>query len=231
MTAIILAGGMGTRLQSVVSDVPKPMAPINSKPFLEYLHIYLKRNGIKEIVLSIGFMGSVIKEHFGDSFLGMPILYSYEKSPLGTGGAIKLALDKCGGGDVFVLNGDTFFDVGLRGLADDHTGQNADITVSLKMMHGIDRYGVVELNAGRIVSMREKGYATQGHINGGVYCLKLGIFDGFDVPDKFSFESFLIDNMNALNIRGFISGGDFIDIGIPEDYGIAQMLLPKWVRL
>ena len=231
LTAIILAGGMGTRLQSVVSDVPKPMAAINNRPFLEYLLAYLKRYGISEIVLSTGYMGSVIKDYFGDSFLRIPIIYSYERLPLGTGGAIKLALEKCGGGNAFVLNGDTFFDVDLLRLSDSHTGQNADITISLKMMCDIDRYGIVELNAGKIITMREKGYAEQGHINGGVYCLKSDIFDGFDMPESFSFERFLADGVSKLNIRGFVSEGDFIDIGIPEDYVLSQTLMPKCVRL
>ena len=231
MTAIILAGGMGTRLQSAVSDVPKPMAPVDGRPFLEYLLEYLSQSGISRIVLSIGYKGGIIEECFGDNFQGVPVFYSNETSPLDTGGAIKLALDKCGSGDVIVLNGDTFFDVDLWRLSDAHISNNADITVSLKMMYDIDRYGVVDMDAGRIVSMREKGYAAQGHINGGVYCLRPGVFDGFASPEKFSFEKFLVDSVDKLNILGFPADGNFIDIGIPEDYEAAQTFLPKWVKL
>ena len=217
MTAIILAGGMGTRLQSVVDYVPKPMAPINNRPFLEYLLKYLTLNGITKIILSVGYKGEMIKEYFGDGFQGIPIFYSFETTPLGTGGVIKLALEKYSDDNVFIINGDTFFDIDLRRLSDFHVDQNADITMSLKEIRDSDRYGIVEINDGRVTSMREKEYTAQGYINGGIYCARRDIFDGFALPEKFSFEKFLTDGLSKLKICGFPSSSNFIDIGIPED--------------
>jgi D-glycero-alpha-D-manno-heptose 1-phosphate guanylyltransferase len=231
LTAIVLAGGKGTRLQSVVSDVPKPMAPIKGRPFLEYLLKYLSTGGITSVVLSTGYKSEMISGYFGSNFYDMAVLYSIETTPLGTGGAIKLALEKCSDDNVFVLNGDTFFNVDLPRLLSHHLRQSADISMSLKEMRNFDRYGVVELNENRVTAMREKGYAIQGYINGGVYCVQMDVFSRIALPEKFSFEEFLVNRLESLNISGLPSDGNFIDIGIPEDYEMAQELIPEWVIL
>ena len=231
MIAIILAGGLGTRLKTVVHDIPKPMAPINSKPFLEYLVTYLERNNVSNIILSVGYKSEIIEAYFGHRFNNTEISYSFQIPPLGTGGAMKHAFEECLSDSVFVLNGDSFFGVDLSELKQCHSQSNADITIALKQMNNADRYGVVEVDKGRVHSFLEKGKKDCGYINGGVYCVKTDIFDDYNLPDIFSFEHFLEDNSVDLKVFGFPSSSDFIDIGIPEDYSNAQELLPKWVLL
>ncbi|MDR1800451.1 MAG: nucleotidyltransferase family protein [Lachnospiraceae bacterium] len=230
MTAIILAGGMGTRLKSVINDIPKPMAPIAGRPFLQYLLRWLTNNGVERIILSIGYMGESIQSHFGSRFEKADILYSLEESPLGTGGAIKKALEFCESNRVLVLNGDTFFDIDIRSLHNAYA--DADLTIALKEMRNFDRYGTVSVtDEGRVSAFIEKRHTECGFINGGIYLIKRTLFEGFDLPEKFSFERFMEDNADKLAISGLPFEGNFIDIGIPEDYAMAQTLMHKWVSL
>lgn len=224
MEAIILAGGFGTRLRHVVSDVPKPMAPMNDsgKPFLSVLLEKLSEEGITHAVLSTGYMSEVIETYFGKIYAGIRIDYSVEKTPLFTGGAVKLALSKCQEDTLFVLNGDTYFDVDLSTMFAFHTEQEADFTVAIKEMHDFDRYGTVEIQDGRIISFREKRYCKDGWINGGIYCLKRSLLADFPMT-KFSLEKdFMEKKLTEINMMAFPSEGYFIDIGIPEDYALAR---------
>ncbi|EAJ6072944.1 D-glycero-D-manno-heptose 1-phosphate guanosyltransferase [Campylobacter coli] len=214
MQAIVLAGGLGTRLRSVVQDLPKPMAPINGKPFLVFVLGYLKKQGITEIILSISYKYELIQEYFKDEFHGVKIHYNIEKELLGTGGAIKDAL-KFVKNKVYVLNGDTFFDIDLKKLA----LNSGKICIALKQMQNFDRYGTVNVDdQGFVASFEEKVFKKQGLINGGVYLLKKDIFDEFILEKKFSFEEFLQENYKSLKIQTQIFDDYFIDIGIPEDY-------------
>lgn len=224
MEAIILAGGFGTRLKNVVKDVPKPMAPVNDKPFLSYILEYLKKYHVERIVLCTGYLSEKIEEFYGSEFAGIKIDYSVEKEPLGTGGAIKRALKLCSDDTVFVLNGDTFFDVDLIQLKTAHINQNADLTLSLKPMSNFDRYGIVNIDQnGQLTGFEEKKYREFGNINGGVYALRRNIFDDTALPEKFSLETdFFEDYLSSKNFAGFISDTYFIDIGIPDDYYKAQ---------
>ncbi|EAJ4679059.1 D-glycero-D-manno-heptose 1-phosphate guanosyltransferase [Campylobacter coli] len=214
MQAIILCGGLGTRLKSVIKDIPKPMAPINDKPFLEFIFEYLKKQGIKEVILAVSYKYEVIKEYFKDEFLGIKIKYSIEKEPLGTGGAIKEAL-KFIKNEAYVLNGDTFFGIDLSKLK----LNGSKICLALKQMNDFDRYGTVNVDEqGIVTSFEEKVFKKQGLINGGVYLLKKDIFNNFSLERKFSFEEFLQENYKTLKIQTQIFDDYFIDIGIPEDY-------------
>lgn len=214
MQAIVLAGGLGTRLRSVVQDLPKPMAPINGKPFLAFVLEYLKKQGIKEVILAVSYKYEVIQEYFKDEFLGIKIKYSIEKEPLGTGGAIKEAL-KFIKNEVYVLNGDTFFDIDLSKLK----LNGSKICLALKQMNDFDRYGTVNVDGqGFVISFEEKIFKTQGLINGGIYLLTKDIFNEFDLEKKFSFEEFLQENYKKLKARAKIFDDYFIDIGIPQDY-------------
>ncbi|EEP3708933.1 NTP transferase domain-containing protein [Campylobacter jejuni] len=214
MQAIILCGGLGTRLKSVIKDIPKPMAPINDKPFLEFIFEYLKKQGVKEIILAVSYKYEVIQEYFKDEFLGIKIKYSIEKELLGTGGAIKEAL-KFIKNEVYVLNGDTFFDIDLSKLK----LNGSKICLALKQMNDFDRYGTVNVNEqGFVISFEEKIFKKQGLINGGIYLLKKDLFDDFSLMDKFSFEEFLQENYEKLKARACIFDDYFIDIGVPEDY-------------
>lgn len=225
MEAIILAGGFGTRLQTVVNDVPKPMAPIQKKPFLEYVFYYLKKYGITKITLSVSYKREIIQEYFGDRFCGIEVNYSIEEEPLGTGGAIQQSLKLCQNDTVYVINGDTFFDVDLNALLEVHKTKCADLTLTLKPMEDFDRYGIVQCDAQyRIEGFLEKEYRSQGDINGGVYIINRHIFQN-NTEDKFSFETFMSEHLKTLNMYAMISQGYFIDIGIPEDYFRAEQEL------
>lgn len=221
MEAIVLAGGLGTRLRSVVSDLPKPMAPIDDKPFLEYILKYLQKNGITKAILSVGYKWETVKDYFGNKFGNIELVYSVEDEPLGTGGAIKKAMDKVENNQVYIINGDTFFDVDLKSLI---LEDNDCLMLCLKHMINFDRYGCVESNEKDFVTaFTEKGYKESGNINGGIYLVRKSIFDNYIVSEKFSFEAFMQENFKELEILVKIFENYFIDIGIPEDYEKAQI--------
>jgi D,D-heptose 1,7-bisphosphate phosphatase len=224
---IILAGGFGTRLQSVVKDVPKPMADISGKPFLEYLFKYLVQYNINHVVLSVGYRQEVIKKYFGSSYDNIKITYSCETEPLGTGGAIKQALKYIKDEVCFVLNGDTFFNINLNELVK-HGRKNSKIIVALKGMLNINRYGSVQIDQyGNIEHFKEKQFFKKAFINGGVYFLKKNIFESFK-SNVFSFEKYLEENFQILKAKGLCFNDKyFVDIGIPEDYKKAQKDLIK----
>lgn len=223
--AIVLAGGFGTRLRQVVSDVPKPMAPMDEKgtPFLAFVLDMLAEQGITHVVLSVGYLASVIQEYFGASYNGMRLSYLQEDSPLGTGGAVKKALKACQRDVVFVLNGDTYFDVDLAAMKKEHLRSKADFTLAAREMHDFDRYGALEIDKqGRILRFGEKKYCVDGFINGGVYCLQRNLLDDVQ-PEVFSLEKdFLEKEMEQVRVQAYPSTGYFIDIGIPEDYQKAR---------
>ena len=226
MEAIILAGGLGKRLKDVVTDVPKPMALVAGKPFLEYLLHYLIVQGITTVVLSVGYKYELIQQYFGNNFKGVNLLYSIEKQPLGTGGAIKKSLQLIHQKNVFIVNGDTYFNIDLTKFLDHHQNSQAQITIALKPMNNFDRYGVVKMVADRVIGFEEKGLRQFGLINAGVYIACANMFDGFEFPDKFSFEiDFLSAYVQSIFAGGFVSDAYFIDIGIPEDYSRANLEL------
>jgi len=218
--AVILAGGFGTRLQGLVKDVPKPMAMVNGKPFLEYLLIKLQDSGIKRVVISVGYKYESIVDYFGYRFQKMQLIYTLEDTPLGTGGAICLAIKETRGQNVLVLNGDTFFDVDIPALMKYHLSEEADVTLALKSMNNPQRYGTVELEYQRITLFREKSkILSKGLINGGVYALKKKLLYDKNIGEKFSFEKdFLEKEVYKLYLCAFPSDAYFIDIGIPADY-------------
>lgn len=220
MQAIILAGGFGTRLTHIVSDVPKPMASVNGEPFLKYVFDYLLKNEVTRAVLAIGYKAEVIQKYFGDNYKGIKITYSIEDNPLGTGGAIKKALDYCYEDDIFILNGDTYFDVDLNEMKSFHGYKNSNLTVAVKLMTNFDRYGAVEIEDHIIKQFQEKKPTVQGKINGGTYLMKKRIIDSVD-EESFSFEKVILEN-GMIDIYAFESDRYFIDIGVPEDYYRAQ---------
>lgn len=230
MEAIVLAGGFGTRLQSVVSDVPKPMAEVQQKPFLEHILLYLQQHGINRVILSVGYKHEIIEDYFKRSFAGMTIDYVVEDAPLGTGGAILKAWSSLKQDHFFVINGDTFFDVDLKNLLSKHLSYQADLTLSLKPMEDFDRYGSVEMDENfKVIDFKEKEFVLKGNINGGIYILNKNIFAPFQLPLQFSFEEFMQDHINDLSIYACIFNNYFIDIGIPEDYQKAQSELVHYL--
>lgn len=224
--AIILTGGFGTRLQKVVNDVPKPMAPVNRIPFLNYVFDYLKYYKIQHVVLSTGYLSEKIVEYYKDEFKGIKISYAKEETPLGTGGGIRNAMTKCTTDDVLVLNGDSFFDVDVKLHYRNHIFKQADCTLALRKVDNAARYGTIQLGRlKKIAAFKEKDNAEkEGLINGGVYILNREVYlNKTEVDTAFSIEKdFYEKRLKELNIFGFEYNGYFIDIGIPEDYKKAQ---------
>jgi D-glycero-alpha-D-manno-heptose 1-phosphate guanylyltransferase len=222
--AIILAGGLGTRLRSAVPDLPKCMAPVNGRPFLAYIIEYYRQQGIEKFIFSLGYKHEAISAWLKKDYPSLAIEYTIEKEPLGTGGAIQLAVEKTQKKDVLILNGDTFFKVNLEELAVFHKRSASACTLSLKPMKNFERYGVVETEGdGRIKSFKEKKYYPEGLINGGVYILNTGRFRQQRRPTVFSFEKdYLEVFFSAMPMYGCVQNGYFIDIGIPEDFERAQ---------
>ncbi len=221
--AIILAGGFGTRL-TTVKDVPKPMAPINNVPFLQILLDDLLVKGITKFYLAVGHQHEIIIDYFGSSYMGCKINYVIEDTPLGTGGAIKQALAQVTSENVFVFNGDTFFDVDIELMAAQHNSCSAEVTLALKPLTDFDRYGTVEVNDKfRITKFAEKQFCKEGVINGGIYLMKSNLFEGLEYPTQFSMEQDYFERYcSEKQLEGFVDEGYFIDIGIPEDYEKAQ---------
>ncbi|MBO7277324.1 MAG: nucleotidyltransferase family protein [Bacteroidales bacterium] len=230
--AIVLAGGKGTRLQSVVSNVPKPMAPIGEKPFLALLLQYLQSQGIEKVVLSVGYMYEIIQETFGNSYNGLVISYSVETEPLGTGGAIAKAMTMTEGENVLVLNGDSFIKVELEEIEKHIPCSKNESLLVLKEMRNISRYGSVVLENDVITAFEEKQFKEKALINAGVYVLNKDIFKDKHLPEKFSFEKdFLEKEVEKGNLKGIVTNGYFIDIGVPEDYQKAQIELVKEIEI
>ncbi|HMI01434.1 MAG TPA: sugar phosphate nucleotidyltransferase [Pedobacter sp.] len=229
--AIVLAGGLGTRLQEVVKDIPKPMVDINGRVFLDYILFLLAKGGIKRVILAVGYKHLVIEEFLQDpaKTYGMEICYSVEDEPLGTGGAIFQAFGQVQGDAAFVINGDTYFDVPLADLEDFAASRSADLAFALKIVENSSRYGTVNASAaGQILSFDEKvsGSDKQAMISGGIYYMKKSLISARAKPAKFSVEQdFFQKDLEYLNAYGKVYKGIFIDIGIPEDYELAQTLL------
>ena len=223
--AVILAGGLGTRLKDIVSDMPKSMAPVNNKPFLAYLLDYLLKNGVRRVVLSVGYMHEKILNYFHKNYKGIEIIYSIEPEPLGTGGAVALAMKSVLSDEVFILNGDTLFKIDLKGLYDFHTKKHADISLALRRVEDASRYGSVSCDDnGRVTEFREKEIIpVPGLINGGIYVMKKKYFDHLQLSGKFSLERDCFAKLCKESFTyGYVSENYFLDIGIPIDYKKAQ---------
>jgi D-glycero-alpha-D-manno-heptose 1-phosphate guanylyltransferase len=224
MEAIVLAGGKGTRLAGHLDGRPKPMADIGGRPFLELLLERLASQGVRRIILSVGYLGDTIRRHFGDSYQGLDICYAVEETPLGTGGAIKNALQSATHSDVFVVNGDTFLKLDYRSMFAAHRAAATMFTMAVREVPDVARYGAIVTDAAGIIQVfGEKLAAGKGFINTGTYLLNRKLFEPFDLPETFSVESeFLAVHLNAIRPLAFKTSGYFIDIGIPEDLAKAR---------
>lgn len=230
MEAIVLAGGLGTRLRSLVSDVPKPMAPVGGRPFLEWLLEYWIGQGIRRFVISVGYLAERIVGHFGQSWRGADIAYAAEPEPLGTGGGLLLALGETRSAEVLVMNGDSFFAVELAELADLHRSKRADWSLSLFRSVDVKRYlGLGLAEGGRVESFTSSSVGGEVLVNGGVYLVRPTLLH--DLPwkpgERLSLESDLLPHGLKAGWRLF--GREFtrpfVDIGVPEDYRRAGTLL------
>jgi D-glycero-alpha-D-manno-heptose 1-phosphate guanylyltransferase len=228
--AIVLAGGTGTRLKSVVADVPKSLAPVAGLPFLAYLLNYAKQQGIERFIFALGYKTEQIEAFVKDYLPAGSYIFSVEDEPLGTGGAIYKACGLASSRSVLLLNADTLFPVPVARFSGDHETSGAFCSLALKEMKAFERYGVVDTSADHIITgFHEKKYSDAGMINGGVYALQVEPFLRKKFPEKFSFEKDYLENEYvSKKIFGFVYNSYFIDIGIPEDYLRAQTELIQY---
>ena len=230
--AIVLAGGLGTRLRSEVPDRPKCMALVAGRPFLEYVLDYLIHQGIQKVVLSVGYLSEAIGLHFGERYRGLTLTYATETHLLGTGGAIRLAMQDVTATEVAILNGDSIFLANIQLQYQYHVASGAESTLALHNMQKIERYGTVTLDStGRIRQFREKQSLDEGHINAGVYIFNAPRFRAKNLPEQFSIEKDYFEAfVQQCHFAGFPTRGYFLDIGIPEDFRRAQQELPEALK-
>jgi D-glycero-alpha-D-manno-heptose 1-phosphate guanylyltransferase len=228
MEAIVLAGGLGTRLRGVVDDVPKPMAPVQGRPFLALVLDQLADSGFRTAILATGYLHETIRAHFGEKFRDLALVYSVEHQPLGTGGAIRLACALTRAPEVFVLNGDTYLSLDFQAMLDAHVRAGARLTMAVCQVPDVARYGALEVAGGIVRGFREKGRSGPGLINGGTYVLGPALRDRLPAAAAFSFEQdLLVPEARSIQPVAFLAGGRFIDIGIPEDYVKAQTMFDQ----
>jgi len=250
MEAIVLAGGLGTRLASRLHGLPKPMAPVAGRPFLEILLNQLRRSGCTRVLLSVGLEHAIIQDHFGASFHGIEVDYVVESVPLGTGGAIRLALAEAREESVLVLNGDTFLDADYAAMLRFHASEGAAATLAVVHRDDVSRYGSVVIEDQRIVGFQEKGSsnprqtsagptnsgqisaspANSGWISAGTYVLQRNLAWPPGLAEKFSIEfDFFVPEVARLRPAAWKVDGFFLDIGVPEDLDRAQTELVQFL--
>lgn len=220
---VILAGGLGTRLRSVVSDKPKCMAEVNGKPFLYYWLEYLINFNIEKVVLSLGYKASMVISWIKTIEKNYPFVLDYvvETEQLGTGGGIRFALSKTIDNDVLVINGDSLFLADINDLQSQYSNLDCSVVLALKEMKNFERYGNVSIDSNNLITnFAEKTFCKQGFINCGVYIINKEKLSLDSLADKFSFEKEILEKRK--DIYGFVYDGYFIDIGVPEDYQKAQ---------
>jgi D-glycero-alpha-D-manno-heptose 1-phosphate guanylyltransferase len=224
--AIVLCGGLGTRLRPVVSDVPKPMAPISGRPFLEYLLAFLAAEGVSRVIMAAGYKHQVIADHFGARWNGLDIAYSIEPEPLGTGGGLRLAMGRLEAAAGLVVNGDSLLITPLAPLAR-AIADGAALAMAACWRADAAGCGVYELDGGRLSGFHQGAPGEAGLVNAGVYAVTRDLFAGAPLPAAFSFEQdFLAPFAGRIEARVVTVEGGFIDIGLPETYAAAQTLLP-----
>jgi D-glycero-alpha-D-manno-heptose 1-phosphate guanylyltransferase len=227
--AIILAGGLGTRLRDSVPGLPKAMAPVGGKPFISFVIDALRMQGIQRLVFSLGYKSEIIEDYLSEYYPTLDYKTVVETSPLGTGGAIQVALNACTTPHVLIANGDTLYKINLPDLESVHLVNESVCTLALKPMKNFDRYGVVETDeSNRIISFREKKFYDEGLINGGIYIVDKNKFLQHRFSGSFSFEKdFLEKFYRDGRFFGNVQNGYFIDIGIPEDFEKAGIDLQR----
>lgn len=229
MECIVLAGGLGTRLQGVIGAMPKCMAPIAGKPFLFYLLQYLTEQKCSRVILSLGYKHEMVEDWLQQTQWDFEIETVVEHEPLGTGGGISLAMSKTQSQNIFVVNGDTMFRVDLAELYAFHEEKKATISLALKDLKNFERYGVVKIDEQCCVqSFEEKKHYLHGLINGGIYIIRKTDFVQKNLRGKYSFEKEYLEKfVSEDQFYGYSSSAYFIDIGVPEDYNRAQTDFPQ----
>ena len=219
MEAIILTGGEGTRLRSVIKDIPKTMADINGKPFMKKTLDYLNEQNIDRVILAVGYKKEYIENFFKNQYKNIELVYSEEERKLDTGGAIKLALSKCKDENVLVMNGDIYARPNIMKMFEEHKRNKSDVTILIKEMENVNRFGIVQTKMNRCICFKEKQFMTKANINVGMYIIKKDLFVNKINDEKFSFEKDYLEKYVTYDkINAVIYDGEFVDIGLPEDY-------------
>jgi len=224
LSVAVLAGGLGTRLRSVVGALPKVLAPVNGRPYLAYLLEQIERSGAQETILLVGYAADQVRAAFGDCHGAMRLRYSAETEPLGTAGAVRLALPLLRGTTVLLLNGDSYLDLDLTAFLEFHAHYGQKASIALAQVENASRFGKVLLGADdQIVRFAEKEpSAAPGWINGGVYLFDRALIEGIPPGQAVSMERDVFPQLVARGeARGFCTSGRFIDIGVPESYAAA----------
>jgi len=228
MRAVVLAGGLGLRLRERVAVLPKVMAPVAGRPFLEYVLDQLIAGQVSDVVLSVGYQAETIIRHFGDSYRTLPLRYAVEAEPLGTGGAILNALTGLGDEPAIVVNGDSLLDIDYHEFMEWYWRQPVSFAVVLRSVDDVARFGAVDVQRDVVTGFIEKGRAGPGMINAGVYILRPGLLRELGLSGKFSLETdFLQKHYRAIQPRAYITSAFFIDIGVPSDFDRAQHELAR----
>ena len=231
LDVVILCGGLGTRLRNVVNDRPKSMAMVGGRPFLEWWLLRLSYFSCHRVILCIGYMGDCIREYFGDgNRLGLTLMYSEEKQLLGTGGALRQAVDLCESDSTLVLNGDSWCEVDLHQLHAWHEEQKAEGTLLLTHVEDGQRYGQVSVNDdGEIVEFSEKNKKGHGSgwVNAGVYIFRRKLLDSMTLEGTVSLEKDVLPEWVGKGLFGYRGTGEFVDIGLPESYARANGMFKK----
>lgn len=223
LTAAVLVGGLGTRLLPVVADRPKALAEIHGRPFLQYLLDQLSTAGCSRVVLCTGYLGEQIEQAFGKRYKNLQVSYSRETRPLGTGGALRLALPHLLSDPVLVMNGDSFCATDLTSLWDWHCGHSSQATMLLVGVANTKRYGSVKINPdGAVTQFVEKKQGGSGLINAGVYLLSREVIESIADGTAVSLEHDVFPALMSNGLYGYQERGRFLDIGTPEDFAAAE---------
>jgi len=229
--AIVLCGGAGLRLKSVTGDAPKSLAYIGERPFLEILLLQLQRHGFDEVILAVGYQNDLIRTHFGDQAHGLKVRYSIESAPLGTGGALRNALDLMHSNTALIMNGDSYTDADLRLFLKEHEDAHADLSVLVVPADGRTDCGLVSVGSERkVLGFKEKQSAFgKQYVNAGIYLATKRILSEIPASAQVSVESEMFPRWlkEGKDLRAFHHWGPCIDIGTPERYQSAQITLAK----
>lgn len=224
VTTLILAGGLGTRLRPIIMDRPKVLAPIHGRPYLAYLLDQLHSAGVERAIICTGYMGERVQQTFGESYRGLRLDYATESTPMGTGGALRLAVPKLGYDVAMVFNGDSFVDVDLHALRQFHLRHGSAISMVLSQVKDSRRYGMVTLSCDdRVQEFQEKGSeGGEGWINAGVYLMQRSVLESAPTDTPSSLERDILPRYLGAGLMGFRCHGKFLDIGTPDSYAEAS---------
>jgi len=230
-TVIILAGGFGTRLRTVVKDVPKPMAPINGRPFLEFQLSFLEQSGVQNVLIATGYKADVIRDYFGHAFRSLTLRYSHEDEPLGTGGGLIKAAGSVNPLEpLFVMNGDTFFPISLTDMLGSHQVNKAGITIAMMKTNERGRYSAFDVASNGRLSLGSDSALV--HKSGGIYLFSPEMVSDLQARrvERLSFEDDLTPMFLGADLRlfAYIADVPFIDIGLPDDYHRAGLVIGQY---